>query len=264
MKLRIQDQKFKLGIIGAGVMGKIFIDRLLKTKTLNKSQILVSRRSDGKKALVAKAQILILAVKPQDFAKLADELVQARVKPLTLIISIMAGIDIWTIQKSLNIKTVVRAMPNLPAKVGKGATVWKASSRVTQKQKAEAKQILQSLGVEIEVKQEKMIDLATAVSGSGPAYVFLFQELLAQAGQSLGLPKKLAQKLALQTFWGAVSLQRESESGIDPQILRKQVTSKAGTTQAALEVFKNKNLNKIFVQALRVAFKRSQELKKLL
>jgi len=246
----------KIGIIGAGVMGQIFVERLLKIKALSKSQILISRRFDDKKTLIDQCQILILAVKPQDFSELTNQLLKAGIKSSVLVISIMAGIDIKTIQKALNIKTVIRAMPNLPAKIGKGVTVWKASAQVNQKQKDQAIKILQSLGPEIEVKSEKMIDLATAVSGSGPAYVFLFQELLAQAGQRLGLPKKLAQKLAFQTFFGAVSLQRELN--VEPKVLRKQVSSKGGTTAAAMEIFKKHNIAKIFKQAMQAAFKRSQ------
>ena len=254
--------QFKLGIIGAGVMGSILIDRLFNTRTLNKSQILVNQRSDDKKILVEQCQTLILAVKPQDFSALAEQLVQAGIKSSTLVISIMAGIDIKIIQKALNVKVVVRAMPNLPAKVGQGVTVWKASARVNQKQKIQVKKILQSLGKQIEVKQEKMIDLATAVSGSGPAYVFLFQELLTGAAQDLGLSQKLAKQLVAQTFWGALNLQRES--GIDPKILREQVTSKGGTTAAALQVFKQKRISRVFKDALQAAYNRSQELKKIL
>lgn len=252
-------QKLNIGIIGAGVMGRIFIDRLLKSKTVNKSQILVNRRSDDKKLLVNQSQILILAVKPQDFGDLAKQLKKAGIKPSTLIISIIAGIDIKTIQKILGVKKVVRTMPNLPAKIGQGVTVWKASTQVSQKQKIAVRRILQTLGVEIEVKQEKNIDLATAVSGSGPAYVFLFQELLQEAGASLGLSAKLAAQLSAQTIRGAVNLQRES--GISPKVLRKQVTSKGGTTAAALQVFEDCQLSEIFKKALQAAFRRGLEIK---
>lgn len=258
----IKNLKLTVGIVGEGVMGQIFVERLLKTRTLNKSQILVNRRSDDKKLLVNQSQILISAVKPQDFKELADQLLSAGIKPSILIISIMAGINIKTIQKVLAVKKVVRAIPNLPAKVGQGITVWKASSLVSQKQKNQARKILQSLGVEIEVRQEKNIDLATAISGSGPAYAFLFQELLQEAGASLGLSKELSRQLTAQTFLGAVNLQREL--GIDPKILREQVTSKGGTTAAALQVFEKRQLPEIFKDALQAAFRRSLELKKLL
>ena len=254
--------KLRVGIIGVGVMGSIFVERLLESKAVDKSQILISSRSDDKKLLVNQSQILILAIKPQDFKELANQLKRAGIKPSTLIISIMAGIDIKTIQKLLRVSAVVRAMPNLPSKIGQGAAIWKPSAQVSQKQKDQTRKILQSLGVEIEVKQEKNIDLATAVSGSGPAYVFLFQELLQEAGVSLGLSKKLSRQLTTQTFLGAVNLQREL--GISPQVLRKQVTSKAGTTAAALQVFEECQLSRIFKKALLAAFKRSQQLKKIL
>jgi pyrroline-5-carboxylate reductase len=257
----IKNSKFRIGIIGAGVIGQIFIERLLKTKTVNKSQILLSRRCNDKKMLANQCQIIILAVKPQDFSELSCQLIKAGLKPSTLIISIMAGIDIQTIQKALNVKMVIRAMPNLPAKIGKGITVWKPSGHVNQKQKRQARKIFQSLGAEIEVKHEKIIDLATAVSGSGPGYVFLFQELMTAAGQHLGLSKKLAAQLVRETILGAVNLQRQS--GTDPKMLRQQVTSKGGTTAAALEVFEKHNMARIFKQAMQAAFMRSQELKRL-
>ncbi|MEK9165939.1 MAG: pyrroline-5-carboxylate reductase [Patescibacteria group bacterium] len=259
--MRLKNLKLKIGIIGAGVMGQIFIDRLLKSKTVNKNQILINRRSDDKKLLVNQSQILILAVKPQDFTNLADEIrefTQAK-KPL-LVLSIMAGIDVKRIRKLLGVSAVVRAMPNLPSKIGQGITVWKRSSQVSQKQKDQARKILQSLGIEIEVSQEKMIDLATAISGSGPAYVFLFQELMTEAAHNLGLSKALSRQLVIETIRGAVNLQRELK--LDPKILREQVTSKAGTTAAALQVFEKRQLSEIFKDALQAAFMRSLEFKK--
>jgi len=261
MRLKNQPlaEKLKIGIVGTGVMGSIFVERLLKTKILTKSQILISSRSDDKKLLVKQSQILILAVKPQDFKELADQLKRAGIKPLTLIISIMAGIDIKTIQKLLGVSAVVRAMPNLPSKIGQGITIWKPSSQVIQKQKNQARKILQTLGIEIEVNQEKNIDLATAVSGSGPAYVFLFQELMTEAAHNLGLSKALSRQLVIETIIGAVNLQRELN--VDPKILREQVTSKAGATAAALQVFDEYQLSEIFKKAMQAAFRRSQELR---
>jgi len=257
----IQNLQFKIGIIGLGVMGQIFVDRLLKTKTINKSQILISRRYDNKKTLVNQCQIIILAVKPQDFKSLSDEMRgPINSKKSILILSIMAGVEIRTIQKLLGVKTIVRAIPNLPAKIRHGVTVWKPSKQVSQKQKKQVKKILQSLGTEIEVKNEKAIDLATVISGSGPAYVFLFYELMIRAGQNLGLSKRLTDKLVSETILGAMNLQRKLK--IEPQILREQVASKGGTTAAALAVFEKYHLPEIFNRALQSAFKRSQEIKK--
>lgn len=258
----MQNSKLTIGIVGAGVMGNIFVDRLIETKTLYKNQILISRRYDDKKQLIDRCQILILAVKPQDFGCMADQLTKAGVKPETLIISIMAGVDIKRIQRFLGVKSVIRSMPNLPAKIGQGVTVWKASVQVSQEQKSQIRKILQSLGTEIEVKSEKMIDLATAVSGSGHAYVFLFQELMIDAAQKLGLSKKLSARLVSETILGAVNLQQKLR--VDPKVLREQVTSKAGTTAAALDVFTKHHLPAIFNKALQSAFNRSQELRKSL
>ncbi len=254
--------KNKIGIIGAGVMGSIFIEYLVKSKTVSRSQIIVADHADDKKTLVDKSQILILAVKPQDFKKLSQELRKTNLNDSHIIISIMAGIDIKTIQKSLGVKKVIRAMPNLPAKIGQSITVWKSSSQVLQKEKRYVKKVLKSLGTEIEVDKERLIDFSTAVSGSGPAYVFLFQELIMAAAQDLGMSKDLSYKLVNETFRGSINLQKELN--ISPEKLRKQVTSKKGTTASALEVFKKNKVDKIFKKAILSAFNRSQELKKQL
>ncbi|MFH1523118.1 MAG: pyrroline-5-carboxylate reductase [Patescibacteria group bacterium] len=276
--MKNKTKQIKLGIIGTGVMGTIFINRLLKTKTLFKNQILVNDNSPenikkvnknygvkgtlDKKKLIEKANIILLAVKPQNFKNLTIE-IKKYIKPnkKLLVLSIMAGVDIKNIQKLLGFKKVVRVMPNLPAKIGQGISVWQASPEVSQSQKREAKIILQSLGQELEVKDEKIIDKATAISGSGPAYVFLFQEMMAIASQKLGLPQKIAHKLVEQTIKGSINLQKKLN--VSPEILRQQVTSKGGTTAQAINIFEKHKTQNIFTKALRAAYKRSQELKKL-
>ena len=252
---------YKIGIIGAGVMGRILANRL--------KDVLINDRDKGKLAmvdgveatqekLVEKSNVLILAVKPQDFKELASQLKGLILKE-KMVISIMAGVSIKTIQDLLDIKYVVRAMPNIPCKIGKGVVVWKASDFLNQEQKQNAEEIFGCLGKTIEVENEQYIDMATAVSGSGPAYVYLFQELLIEATKNLGLPEDIAEELVIETILGAVALQKNSN--VSPVVLREQVTSKGGTTEAAIKVFEENNLAEIFQKALKRAYERSRGLK---
>ena len=271
------NKKLNVGIIGAGVMGSILTRQLIVTNTIPAAQIFIGDRnaeklkklrenykiniSLNKGEIIKNIQILVLAIKPQNFGNLAMELQKHLTENSILIISIMAGIDIKTLQKLLGIKTVVRAMPNLPAKIGCGVSVWKSAKEVNDGQKKCAREILQSLGKEIEVNKEGDVDKATAVSGSGPAYVFLFQELFQEAAMSLGFNKKLSRQLVMETVWGAVNMERQTK--IESKILRAQVTSKGGTTAAALKIFTEQKFDEIFKQAVKAAFDRGQELKKI-
>ena len=143
-------------------------------------------------------------------------------------------------------------MPNMPSKIGRGVVVWKSTNLF----EFNVNSVLGRLGKAIEVKNEQYIDMATAISGSGPAYVYLFEELLVSAAKSIGLPENLAQELVTETFAGAVAIQKES----NPQKLREKVTSKDGTTFAAIKVFKENNLAQIFQLAVKKAYERSQKL----
>lgn len=274
MKVKLKD--IKIGLIGAGTMGGIFIKRLLESDTIVGNQIFINdkfsekaktlaflykvKALNDKQELIEISDVLILAVKPQDFKDLAEEIKSAIGEKEILVISIMAGVGIKTIQKLLRCKMVVRAMPNMPSQIGKGIIVWLASPEVAQNNKKRAEIIFQALGQAIEINQERYIDMATAVSGSGPAYVFLFQELFIKAAKELGLPQGLAEKLVLETIGGAVDLQRQSQT--NPEILRIKATSKGGTTEEALKVFERRQITKIFQLAVRAAFNKSQELKK--
>ena len=274
MKTKLSN--IKIGLIGAGTMGDIFIKRLLESsavatsqifindKFLEKAKILASlykvKALGDKQELIKASDILILAVKPQDFKGLAEEIKSNISKKEILIISIMAGVGVKTIQKLLHCKMVARAMPNMPSEIGKGITVWMASPEVAQNSKKRAEIILQALGQTIEINQEKYLDMATAVSGSGPAYVFLFQELFIEAAKELGLPQNLAERLVLGTIYGAVDLQRQSKT--NPEILRGKVTSKGGTTEEALKVFESRQMAKTFQLVVKAAFNKSQALKK--
>ncbi|MDD5750176.1 MAG: pyrroline-5-carboxylate reductase [Candidatus Pacebacteria bacterium] len=272
MKLK----NIKIGLIGCGTMGGIIVQKLLSEGVVSKSQIVVNDKvfekaramaslrkvgmSKDAKALVEKSDILVLAVKPQDFKDLAKEIAPYTGKKRIPVISIMAGVEIKTIRKFLLCEAVARVMPNMASRIGKGVSVWLSSPAFTQSGKRQVEIILRSLGVAIEARKEKYIDMATAVSGSGPAYVFLFQELFLKAAKSLGMPKDLAEKLSLETIRGAVSLQEETKES--PDVLRKKVTSKGGTTERAIKVFQARRSAETFCSAVEEAFKRSQQLKK--
>jgi pyrroline-5-carboxylate reductase len=203
--------------------------------------------------------VVLLAVKPQMMeAELAD-LVRV-VRPGTLVLSIAAGKTLAYFERSFGAGTaVVRAMPNTPAAVGRGITVAVANDEVTPAQSATADALLAAVGEVAWVEEESHIDAVTAVSGGGPAYVFLLMEVLAEAGIASGLSPDLAQRLARRTVEGAGELSRLSQES--PEILRKNVTSPAGTTLEALKILMAEDgLQPLFTRAIAAATRRSREL----
>jgi len=205
-------------------------------------------------------EVLVLAVKPQMLDEAAAPL-NALVRPRTLIISILAGKTIGNLRSRLPAASaVVRAMPNLPASIGRGATGAAASSDVTEAQRLMADALLSSNGIVEWLPSEDLIDAVTAVSGSGPAYVFHLVECLAEAGITAGLPPDLAQRLARATVTGAGELLFQSE--LPPATLRQNVTSPGGTTAAALEVLMRdpNGLKALMREAVAAAKRRAEEL----
>ncbi|MCC4619049.1 pyrroline-5-carboxylate reductase [Xanthomonas cassavae CFBP 4642] len=205
------------------------------------------------------AQTWVLAVKPQVMpsvcAQLAD-LAQAR-QPL--LVSIAAGITATQLQRWCGGEVaVVRAMPNTPALLGAGVTGLYATARVSQTQRAQATQLLQSAGVTVWIDEETQMDAVTAVSGSGPAYVFLLAEAMDAAAQAQGLPADTARTLVLQTLLGASRML--TESGEAPEVLRRRVTSPNGTTQAAIETFQAGGFEALTAQAIAAATERGRSL----
>ena len=260
------NQLRQIGIIGGGNMGAAIINGIHK-------QCLVSvAECDAKKAqalkrkyrvrtvdlkTVCQSDVIILAVKPQDFEGVLQE-IRRYISKRPLIISIAAGITTPYIEKTLkNRVRVVRAMPNLPLQIGEGMTALCAGKYATGADLAAASQIFARVG-KVVVVGEKSMNAVTAVSGSGPAYVFLFAEMLGQAARSLGLKEDLANQLVLQTLKGSVKLLEQAKE--PASVLRARVTSKGGTTQAALNVFVKHKLEKIFTDALRAASNRAREL----
>lgn len=202
---------------------------------------------------------LVIAVKPQMFREAAAQL-KAYVSPSTLVVSIMAGITVSALQDACG-GAVVRAMPNTPAAIGRGITVGVAAAEVSAGQRSTADALLRATGAVEWVDDEQLIDAVTAVSGSGPAYVFLLAEELARAGVEAGLPEQLAMKLARATVAGSGELLHRSE--LDAATLRKNVTSPNGTTAAALDVLMaDDGLRPLMIRAVAAAKKRSEELAK--
>ena len=210
-------------------------------------------------AAVGEVAALVIAVKPQSFAEAA-----ALLKPLvssdTLVVSIMAGMTIAKIASACG-GAVVRAMPNTPAAIGRGITVAVAAANVSTGQRGVADALLRATGSVEWVADEALMDAVTAVSGSGPAYVFLLAEELARAGVAAGLPAALAARLARETVAGSGALLQQSD--LDAATLRKNVTSPGGTTAAALEILMGKDgLSELMARAVAAATRRSQELAK--
>lgn len=173
-------------------------------------------------------------------------------------LSIVAGANIPTLQKGLNHHSVVRAMPNTPAQIGEGITVWTAASSVTPEQLELAQQILGALGEEIFVEEESYLDMATAVSGTGPAYVFLFLEAMIDGGVHLGLPRRIAEQMVVQTLKGSVDYYQKNKA--HPAHLRNQVTSPGGTSAAALYYLEKAGFRTAISRAIWAAYERSLEL----
>ncbi|SDW23767.1 pyrroline-5-carboxylate reductase [Nitrosomonas communis] len=201
--------------------------------------------------------VIILAVKPQQLFTVAKQL--APLLAGQLVISIAAGIRTSDLSRWLgSYDYIVRAMPNTPSLIRAGVTGLYALPTVTNQQKENATSILNAVGLVLWVEQEALLDAVTAISGSGPAYVFYFMEAMLQAGVELGLSIEQARQLTLQTFLGAVQLAGQSEE--DVGILRSRVTSKGGTTEQALLKMEQEDIKNAIVRAVHVAFKRAQQM----
>jgi pyrroline-5-carboxylate reductase len=265
----------KVALIGGGNMGEAMLAAVLSKALAQPASISVSDVSqerldhlkkkysitvtaDNAEAVSAK-DIVILAVKPQNLAEVLAGL-KGKLKANQLVLSIVAGAKIATISGGLNHSAIIRAMPNTPARVGEGMSVWTATPEVTESQKQSARAILGAMGRELYVDDESYLDMATAVSGSGPAYFFLMVEALVEAAIEIGLPRDTAQELVLQTMLGSARFIKQS--GEAPAELRQKVTSPGGTTAAALAQFERGEFNKLVRRAVRAAYERAKELGK--
>jgi len=258
-----------IGIIGGGNMGAAIIKGIAKKFKVAVCEADKKKCARLKKtyksaildlpALMKKSDIVIIAVKPQDIDPVLNQMAQG-LRAKQLIVSIAAGITTNYIEKKLGGKPkVIRTMPNLPALIGEGVTAIAKGRYAVAVDVRAAVNIFKGVGSTVIVK-ETQIDAVTAVSGSGPAYVFLFAESLMRSAKTLGLDAKTAQALVLQTLEGSASLLKGSKESAET--LRARVTSKGGTTQAAINVMEEKQLPKIYEQALKAAKTRAKQLAK--
>jgi pyrroline-5-carboxylate reductase len=265
----------KIAIIGGGNMGEAMLAAVIKRKLAVPEAISVSDISDSRRDYLKKQygvavtrnnrvaikgkDIIVLAVKPQNIPEVLSSL-KVDIKSPQLVLSIAAGVCIDTISRGLRHGNIVRAMPNTPAQIGFGMSGWTATVTVTSAQKEQARAVLAAMGREIYFDDEKYLDMITAVSGSGPAYFFLFAESLIEAAINIGLSRTDAEQLVRQTIAGSAQL--IMKSGKPPAELRRAVTSKGGTTERALQVFTDGGLSKLIEDAVQAAYRRAKELGK--
>ncbi len=215
------------------------------------------RACAGNAEAVAGADLVVLSVKPQSLAPALSDLAAA-LEPDQALASIVAGATMGTIAAATGHRAVIRVMPNTPAQVGAGMTVWTCSADVTDAQRETARSVVATLGDEVCVDSEGLIDMATALSASGPAYVFAFIEALIDAGVAIGMPRPLADRLAVQTVLGSAQMARET--GSHPAQLRNMVTSPGGTTAAALMELEKGGMRPAVMEAVAAAHRRAAEL----
>lgn len=265
----------RIAVVGAGAMGEAIIGGLLRQQLVGPEQVVATGPRAERRAELAEryaigttednreaahwAQVVIVSLKPQMLQKVLPEL-RGALRPGELVISTVAGAPIRHFVDLLEHPAVVRSMPNTPAQIGEGMTVWTASPDVTDEQRGWARVVLSSLGRELYVADENYLDMATALSGTGPAYFFLLMEAMIDAGVHLGFPRYMAQELVLQTMLGSVRYALQSAQ--HPAELRNGVTSPGGTTAAALYELERGGLRTVLSDAIWAAYRRSAELGK--
>ncbi len=267
----------KIAFVGPGVMAEAMIAGLLRQQVaeagaltaagprLERLEELHTRYdiafNTDNAAAVNNADVVVLSVKPQRLDKVLAGL-RGAIRPDALVLSIVAGASIEKIGHNLQHHVIVRSMPNTPAQIGEGITVWTAAAGVTPEQRLMARQILLALGQEIFVEEENYLDMATALSGTGPAYVFLFMEAMVDAGVHMGFPRRIAEQLVSQTLRGSVNFYQRHEEHVHLARLRNQVTSPGGTSAEALYYLEKAGFRTAISRAIWAAYERSVELGK--
>lgn len=262
-----------IATIGSGVMAEAMIAGLLKGEDVGAERIIASHprperreelsRVHGIQAVesnldaVGRADIVVLAIKPQMLPRVGRELAPA-LRSGQLVISIIAGATTRALGNVLQHRQLVRSMPNTPAQLGRGMTVWYATPEVSEIQRSQASALLGALGMELAVDDEKLVAMATAVSGTGPTYVFLVMEALIDAAVHLGFPRHIAHDLVIETLEGSTLFAKAS--GMHPAQLRNMVTSPGGTSAAALHELESGRLRTVLSEAVWAAFRRTDEL----
>ncbi|BAT55083.1 pyrroline-5-carboxylate reductase [Nostoc sp. NIES-3756] len=267
----------KFGLIGGGVMGEALLSRLIVREIYQPSQVIVSEPQAARQAFLQEKyhvavttdnslvftqaqEVVFLAVKPQVFSAIAQELAEiVLTEHSCLVISILAGVSLSQLEAAFPNSPVIRAMPNTPATVGAGITAITSGAYTHAEHHQLAKQIFSAVGEVVEVS-ESLMDAVTGLSGSGPAYVAILVEALADGGVAAGLPRGVANQLALQTVLGTAQLLHETK--IHPAELKDRVTSPGGTTIAGIAQLEKAGFRSALIEAVKAAAWRSQELGK--
>jgi len=265
----------KILIVGGGNMGQSFAQSFVNNYIADAKNFAVLEKDVSKHDALKKiginiiyqspndkietADLIVLAVKPQSFQMLAEDL-KKYISNEQVVLSIMAGIDILTIKQSLGIEKVIRAMPNIAAQIGKGMSVFTSSDAITRIELVTVQNLLESTGKNLYVADEDLIDAGTAVSGSGPAYVLFFMQAISEAAMELGFSKREAEMLTVQTFKGIVEyFQNTTDTYAE---LIDKISSKGGTTEAAIKYMLENKLDKSIKTAVQKAYYRAKELGK--
>jgi pyrroline-5-carboxylate reductase len=262
-----------IATVGSGVMAEAMIAGLLRGEIVRPEQVVASHpRAERRQALereygirtvagnveaVDAADVILLAIKPQMLSRVGRE-IGPHLRRGQLVLSVLAGATTAALTGILGHDQVVRSMPNTPARLGKGMTVWYATPETSDEQRAQAAALLQALGVQLEVDDERMVAMATAVSGTGPTYVFLVMEALIDAAVHLGFPRHVAHDLVIETLEGSTLFAKQS--GMHPAELRNMVTSPGGTSAAALHELESGRLRTVLSEAVWAAYRRTVEL----
>lgn len=266
-------QDTNLTIIGPGVMAEAMLRGLIDRAGADQAKITMSgprsnrleelasqygvQTTQDNRQSVTGADIVILSVKPQTLPAVLKDL-QGAMPDGSLVLSIVAGARMKSIGEGLGHAAIVRAMPNTPTQIGEGISVWTASEAVDESRRAVAAQILAALGEELFVEDENYLDMATALSGTGPSYVYLFMEAMVDAGVHLGFPRRIAEKLVVKTVKGSVAYYEHSPRHMAR--LRNQVTSPGGTSAAALYYLEKAGFRTALSRAIWAAYERSTSL----
>ena len=262
-----------IATVGSGVMAEAMIAGLLKGALVEPGQVVAShprqerrehlereysiRVVPGNADAIRDADVVLFAIKPQMLGRVGRE-IGPHLRTGQLVLSVIAGATTAALTGTLGHDQVIRAMPNTPARLGKGMTVWYATPETTDEQREQAAALLGALGAQLEVDDEKFVAMATAVSGTGPTYVFLVMEALIDAAVHLGFPRHVAHDLVIETLEGSTLFAKQS--GMHPAELRNMVTSPGGTSAAALHELESGRLRTVLSEAVWAAYRRTVEL----
>jgi pyrroline-5-carboxylate reductase len=263
----------KILIIGGGNMGLTYAKAFINSHIVTPDQLMILEKKNiskiddieklklakvsTKPSIVKQAELIILSVKPQDISELFNT-IKSHINKNQIVLSIMAGITIESIKNGLEVTKVIRAMPNLPSQIGVGMTAFTSTEAVTKHEEQWIQNLLQTTGKAIYVENEALINAVTAISGSGPAYVYYFMNAMMRAAEEMGLTGPVAELLVEQTFTGALDLLKLNTE--DCQTWIEKVSSKGGTTEAAIKTFNAHELDNIIITGAKAAYERAKEL----